>query len=180
MTDQNIDWCSRGKSIEGLIAELRSFEDQSLEVRLSLDEGQTSYTISLVGKFDNRCLLVNYEEQPRGQRSMKNIQIIDGAENCTFSVFQATDEEFSLIFPAAEQDIEFAEDLAERLGDAVGPLSALWERPILKQDVIGIHGTLFYDFGPKRHLFPATKRARDWDSAALNAAQRRLYSEPQT
>ncbi len=177
MTDQNIDWCSRGKSIEGLIAELRSFEDQSLEVRLSIDEGQTSYVISLVGKFDNRCLLMNCEEEPRGQRSMKNIQVIDGAENCTFSIFQATDEEFSLLFPAADQDIEFIEDLAERLGDAVSVLSALWERPIAKQDVIGIQGMLFYDFGPKRHLFPTTKRARDWEPSALNAAQRRLYGE---
>ena len=36
---------------------------------------------------------------------MKNIQIIDGADNCTFSIFQATDEEFSLIFPEPLQDI---------------------------------------------------------------------------
>jgi hypothetical protein len=77
MTDQNIDWCSRGKSIAGLIAELRSFEDQSLEVRLSIDEGCTSYVISMVGKFDNRCLLVNCEEEPRGQQSTKNIQVMD-------------------------------------------------------------------------------------------------------
>lgn len=30
---------------------------------------------------------------------MKNIQIIDGAVNATFSVFQATAEEFDAIFP---------------------------------------------------------------------------------
>lgn len=30
---------------------------------------------------------------------MKNIQVIDGAQNATFSVFQATDEEFALLFP---------------------------------------------------------------------------------
>jgi len=28
---------------------------------------------------------------------MKNIQVIDGAANCTFSIFQATDEEFALL-----------------------------------------------------------------------------------
>jgi hypothetical protein len=77
MTDQNIDWRSRGKSIKGLIAELRSFEDQSFEVRLSIDEGCTSYVISMVGKVDNRCLLMNCEGEPRGQRSMKNIQVMD-------------------------------------------------------------------------------------------------------
>ena len=31
---------------------------------------------------------------------MKNIQIIDGALNATFSVFQATDDEFASIFPS--------------------------------------------------------------------------------
>jgi hypothetical protein len=46
---------------------------------------------------------------------MKNIQIIDGAENCTFSIFQATEEEFQVIFPKADQDIEFSEDLFGRL-----------------------------------------------------------------
>lgn len=33
------------------------------------------------------------------KRAMKNIQIIDGAANATFSVFQATEEEYAAIFP---------------------------------------------------------------------------------
>ena len=37
---------------------------------------------------------------------MKNIQIIDRAENATFSLFQATDEEFDAIFPGDGQDME--------------------------------------------------------------------------
>lgn len=45
---------------------------------------------------------------------MKNVQVIDGAQNCTFSIFQATDEEFSLVFPEPGQDIEYAEDLETR------------------------------------------------------------------
>ena len=40
---------------------------------------------------------------------MKNIQAIDGANNCTYDVFQASDLEFSLIFPDGA-DIEFADD----------------------------------------------------------------------
>jgi|GEM_PF-2911166 len=36
---------------------------------------------------------------PDGAAEMKNIQVIDGAQNCTFSIFQATREEFSLLFP---------------------------------------------------------------------------------
>ena len=30
---------------------------------------------------------------------MKNVQVIDRADNATFSIFQATGEEFVLIFP---------------------------------------------------------------------------------
>lgn len=30
---------------------------------------------------------------------MKNIQVIDGAQNCMYDIFAATDEELSLIFP---------------------------------------------------------------------------------
>jgi len=42
---------------------------------------------------------------------MKHIQITDGAQNCTFSIFQATDEEFLLLFPQPEQDLQYAEDI---------------------------------------------------------------------
>ncbi|MFD1702790.1 hypothetical protein ACFSCV_07215 [Methylopila henanensis] len=107
---------------------------------------------------------------------MKNIQIIDGAENCTFPIFQATDDEFALIFPDPGQDIEFAEDLWKRIRKThPRALDGLWERPILKTEANGIHGTLFYDFRSKRKRFPKTKRERDWDPRAINAAQRRLY-----
>ncbi len=52
---------------------------------------------------------------------MKNIQIIDGADNATFSVFQATEEEFDVIFPAG-RDMDMAEDLIDQLGEeAAGP-----------------------------------------------------------
>src|SRR5262245_38778442 len=103
---------------------------------------------------------------------MKNIQIIDGADNCTFSIFQAADAEFAILFPADGQDIQFAEDL-DQTGCEV--LTAIWERPVRKQDAHGIHGTIFYGFGRKRVHFPTTKRERDWPAGSLNAAQRRLY-----
>ena len=45
---------------------------------------------------------------------MKNIQAIDGANNATFSVFQATDEEFALLFPDGS-DVAFREDIEARL-----------------------------------------------------------------
>lgn len=52
------EWMYRGKTIRGLIQELQSFEDQELEVQISIDDGETRKPISLVGKYDGRCLLV--------------------------------------------------------------------------------------------------------------------------
>ncbi|PSJ38855.1 hypothetical protein [Allosphingosinicella deserti] len=107
---------------------------------------------------------------------MKNVQIIDGALNATFSVFQATEEEFAAIFPNG-QDIEVIEDFVDRLGDqrAGAILSQLWERPILKRDAQGIHGTLFYDWSERRDHLPSTKREVDCDERSINEAQRRLF-----
>lgn len=103
--------------------------------------------------------------------------MIDGALNCTFSLFLATDEEFEAIFPGEGQDIEFVEDLEERLREVPVDISGLWERPVLKPEANGIHGTLFFEFAEKRNVFPTTKRERSWDRLSLNAAQRRLYGQ---
>ncbi|WP_444904238.1 hypothetical protein ACJJIU_03835 [Microbulbifer sp. CnH-101-E] len=56
------EWVTRGKSIKGLIKELQSFEDQDLEVRLSIDGGDTHHCISLVGKVDGKAVLMNCED----------------------------------------------------------------------------------------------------------------------
>ncbi len=106
---------------------------------------------------------------------MKNIQVIDGANNATFSIFQATEEEFAAIFPGGH-DMELIEDLFERLGGAEADrvLELIWERPILKRNVIGLHGTLFYDNARRR--IPLSKREVDWDDNSVNSAQRELFS----
>jgi hypothetical protein len=108
---------------------------------------------------------------------MKNIQIIDGAANATFSVFQATEEEFTVIFPEG-RDIELIEDLIERIGEeaAGSVLAPLWQRPILKRDALGIHGTLFYNNGQRRDRIPPSKREVDWDYGSVNQAQRDLFA----
>ncbi|WP_339702830.1 hypothetical protein [uncultured Sphingosinicella sp.] len=109
---------------------------------------------------------------------MKNIQIIDGAANATFSVFQATDDEFAAIFPNG-RDMELVEDLIERLGEeATGSvLGSLWARPILKRDALGLHGTLFYDNEGRREHIPPSKREIDWDDLSVNQAQRNLFAK---
>ena len=48
---------------------------------------------------------------------MKNIQVIDGASNCSYDIYAVTEEEFHVLFPDAGQDIEFIEDAIDRIGD---------------------------------------------------------------
>ena len=49
-------WMTKGKTIAELIAELRSFEDQTMEVRISVDDGMTQRPISLVTKEGGTCV----------------------------------------------------------------------------------------------------------------------------
>lgn len=72
---------------------------------------------------------------------IKNIQVIDGAANARYSVFQATDEEFATIF-ADGRDIELVGDVIERVGEeAANPvLTPVWARPIPKREGLRIHG----------------------------------------
>jgi len=92
---------------------------------------------------------------------MKNIQVVDGADNCTYSIFSIGDAGFCRIFPDPGQDIEFAEDLFERLGTRVAKLllKQPWSNPIEKPNVQGIHGTLFYGLSRKKKYYPAKRHA---------------------
>lgn len=91
--------------------------------------------------------------------TMKNIQVIDGAANCTYSIYSVTDEEFVILFPNPGQDIEFIEDAIERVGDEnLGSIMRpVWNRPVEKRDVRGIHGTIFYELYWKREYYPTKK-----------------------
>lgn len=89
---------------------------------------------------------------------MKNIQVIDGAMNAKYDVFEATDEEFALIFPN-DTDVEFIEDLIARLGEDVADriLGPIWFRRADKRTICGIHGTLFYELHYKKQYYPNKK-----------------------
>jgi hypothetical protein len=65
MGQANDNWMTRGKTIAGLIQELRTFDDQGLEVRISADDGVTTHPISLVGRQDGACVLVQCLDPPR-------------------------------------------------------------------------------------------------------------------
>lgn len=63
------EWTRPGKTVRQLIEELKTFENQELEVRISIDSGDTSVPISLVGKSENKyALLMNCEDLPTPRR----------------------------------------------------------------------------------------------------------------
>ena len=112
---------------------------------------------------------------------MKNVQIIDAADNCTHSIFQATDVEFALLFPEPGQEVQFAEDLfrlprRKKIRDA---LDALCKRPIRKRNAQGIHGTLLYQLERYKEFYDH-KREDGIKAYCINAAQRRLFGLPET
>ena len=41
---------------------------------------------------------------------MKNVQIIDAAQNCAYSIYAIPDDDFVKIFPQEGQDVEFDDD----------------------------------------------------------------------
>ncbi len=63
--NDNPEWVTKGKTIKQLISELQSFENQDLEVKISVDAGETFKCISLVGKHTEEgvqfCGIENYE-----------------------------------------------------------------------------------------------------------------------
>ncbi|MFA9287399.1 hypothetical protein ACCQ08_21635 [Comamonas sp. SY3] len=101
---------------------------------------------------------------------MKNIQIIDGAENCVYDIFSATDEEFLKIFKNST-DIAFIDEVYEA-GDSKELdeiFLKIWRRPVCKREAIGIHGILFYELEAKKKYYPTRK-----DSEACNPRGGRL------
>lgn len=50
-------WRDRGTTVAELIEQLLSFEKQDMEVRVSLDDGDSHKPIYLVGKVGGNCIL---------------------------------------------------------------------------------------------------------------------------
>jgi hypothetical protein len=95
---------------------------------------------------------------------MKNIQVIDGAVNSVYDIFQATDEEFSLIYPPGE-DVAFIDEVYERgpAEELSAAFERIWTRRIPKRDAMGIHGLLFFELDVKMKYYPTRQ-----DEAAIN------------
>ncbi len=95
---------------------------------------------------------------------MKNIQVIDGAVNCVYDIFVATDEEFALIFPN-NTDIAFIDEIYLNRDEQAlnAAFNNIWKRPIKKRDATGIHGIIFYEHAEKKVYYPTRK-----DDEAIN------------
>lgn len=95
---------------------------------------------------------------------MKNIQIIDGADNCVYDIFAATEEQFVLIFPD-QTDIAFIDEVYDRRSHDLlnAAFNEIWKRPIKKRDANGIHGIIFYQLNNKKQFYPSRK-----DDEAVN------------
>jgi len=87
---------------------------------------------------------------------MKNVQVIDGALNRAYLIYQFTEEQYEIVFPLDDQDIEFIEDLELRLREDQlnAAFEGVWDREIDKKHVCGIHGTLFYELAKKKEFYP--------------------------
>jgi len=70
----------------------------------------------------------------------KNVQVIDGAINSIFKIFEISEEQFNILFPKGS-DIAFLEDFPE-LEDDLKFWKEFYKNRINKNNVIGIHGTL--------------------------------------
>ena len=57
--NDSINWTTKGKTIKQLIEELQSFENQDLEVKISIDSGNSFKPISLLGKYNGGTKLVH-------------------------------------------------------------------------------------------------------------------------
>ena len=101
---------------------------------------------------------------------MKNIQVIDGAANCSYSIYKADNELFKMIFPEDGQDIEFIDDFVKRCGEerAGELLRPLWGNCVVKQFSDGIHGTLFFELNFKRRFYP-NKRESDLNNPVIQS-----------
>ncbi|BCY02063.1 hypothetical protein [Stutzerimonas stutzeri] len=86
---------------------------------------------------------------------MKNIQVIDGATNCVYDIFAATDEEFNKIFPG-DTNIAFIDEVYAREDEIELDVifNNIWRRPIKKSQAHGVHGTIFYELDEKKVFYP--------------------------
>ena len=101
---------------------------------------------------------------------MKNVMVVDGAENCAYDCFAVSEEFFLKLFPSPGQDIEFIEDVLARDPDNLleAEFNLMLNNAVSKKDIEGLHGILFYELEFKKPYYP-NKRDSDLDGVGRAA-----------
>jgi len=101
---------------------------------------------------------------------INNIQVFDGALNAVYDIFEATDDEFAMIFPAG-QDVAFIDEVMARRSrqELDEAFTRIWQRRIKKSEAVGIHGLLFYELEHNKVYYPTRM-----DEEAVNPDGARL------
>jgi len=91
---------------------------------------------------------------------MKNIQVIDGAANSVFEVYQVSDDIFELMFPNGNE-IAFLDEVEEALEDkGIEVWEPVYQDMVDKRQIAGIHGTLhFVASSCRKEYFPNRKES---------------------
>jgi hypothetical protein len=88
---------------------------------------------------------------------MKNIQIIDGARNSTFEIYEVPDSLYAKIFREGT-DVAFLNDVEQVLEER--DWMRVYKKKIDKKQVCGIHGTLHLTGSNcSKDYFPTRKEA---------------------
>jgi hypothetical protein len=90
---------------------------------------------------------------------VKNIQVIDGAANSIFGIYQVPDDLFDVMFPNGT-DVAFVDEIGKDFETRQGKRlwNMVYQHPVNKKRVDGIHGTLHLTGSPvDKEYFPTRK-----------------------
>jgi hypothetical protein len=107
---------------------------------------------------------------------MKNIQVIYGALNSVFGIYEVPDDLFKVMFPNGS-DIGFTDEVDKAFRKRGG--RRLWNvvygHPVDKKRVRGIQGTLHLDTSPvSKKYFPTRKEADVWIGRSVSPERSRV------
>lgn len=93
---------------------------------------------------------------------MKNIMVFDDCQDYFYDIHSVSSEDFALIFPGAQQDIEFNDDLYKRLNNNIdAAFCRMWNNRRRNQGIEGLHGILFYENFDRKPFYPDKRDIAD-------------------
>lgn len=106
---------------------------------------------------ENMGLARSQAPKPRqSYPGMKNVLVIDGAENTCYDIFALTPKQYAMVFVQPGQDIEFIGNVKRDL--QMKAFEGVWDRFVHYDLVRGIHGTVFWELEFKKKFYPNKRR----------------------